>query len=92
MPEDAFMLFPPGFGERSRRCTGIEEEMRVWEVVRPARPDPTIITGFCSGEDIVENSFDLSDEEERRGRRSIDVNAIKRDMLIRRRIRLRLIC
>lgn len=45
MPEDAFIEFPPGLGARSSSWTGMLCEISCEAAARPARPDPTTITG-----------------------------------------------
>jgi len=95
MPEEAFMEFPPGLRERSRRWT-IRPWERSWEeALRPARPAPTTIAVF-PGAAVVDMVVDIADlviweAGEVRWRQSIDERAMKSEMVRMRRMRLRLI-
>lgn len=92
IPELALMLFPPGLGARSRRVTGMEWERRVEAAERPARPEPMIMALFsdieCVG-DIVVFTIGMVNSEEFRRRQRTEARAMRREMEISVRRRLR---
>jgi hypothetical protein len=101
IPEEAFILFPPGFAALSNITTLIPLATSSEAVESPARPEPT--TMACLGlvdEDIVavglcadwEGLKDLEARNgEKKGRQSMEMSPMRSEIEMMRSTRLRLI-
>ena len=83
MPEDALIEFPPGFAARSRMVTGMEWAINSVAAERPARPEPITIALFGERGMVDDMMVEV------RWRQSMEVRAMKREMVISVRTRFR---